>query len=41
MKIKVLQDDFVKLREDFDRAVHVETLRSVRKTGKLSYYLNN
>jgi hypothetical protein len=41
MKIKALQDDFVKLKEDFDRAVHVETLRSVRKTGKFPYYVNN
>jgi hypothetical protein len=34
MKIKGLQDDFVKLKEDFDRAVHVEALRLVKETGE-------
>jgi hypothetical protein len=33
-KISAFQSDFIKLKEDFDRAVNVETLRLVRKAGK-------
>jgi hypothetical protein len=39
-KITTFQGDFVKLKEDFDRAVNVETLKSVRKAGKSRYYLD-
>jgi hypothetical protein len=35
MRVKVLQSDFSKLKEDLDRAVDVPALMMVRRNGKI------